>query len=59
MKKSTAMLRLSVAILALVGMPACTASLNAGDEGGIAFILFSIMLIVTGAILWVIIGREE
>lgn len=55
----TGFLRLALASLSLVLMSACTTSLNAGDEGGIAFILFSIMLIVTGAILWFIIGREE
>lgn len=38
---------------------ACTASLNAGDDGGIAFIGFAVMLVVGVAILWFVMGRED
>lgn len=57
--KTAAVVRLVVASLALMSLGSCTSSLNAGDHGAIAFIFFSIMLIVTGAILWFLIGREE
>lgn len=33
--------------------------INAGEEGGQAFVLFTVMLLVTIAILWFILGREE
>lgn len=33
--------------------------INAGEEGGQAFILFTVMLLITIAILWFILGREE
>jgi hypothetical protein len=33
--------------------------INAGEEGGQAFILLTIMLLVTMAILWFILGRED
>lgn len=39
---------------------ACTRTgVNAGEEGGQAFILFTIMLLATVAILWFILGRED
>lgn len=38
----------------------CTRTgINAGEEGGQAFVLFTVMLLVTIAILWFILGREE
>jgi hypothetical protein len=53
--------RLRTLLLALFLLlpTACTASLNAGDDGGIAFIGFAIMLIVGVAVLWFIMGRED
>lgn len=33
--------------------------INAGEEGGQAFVLFTVMLLITIAILWFILGREE
>ncbi len=51
--------RLVLASLVLASLGGCTTSLNAGDHGAIAFIFFSIMLIVTAVILWYLIGREE
>lgn len=39
---------------------ACTRTgVNAGEEGGTAFVLFTIMLIITIAVLWLILGRED
>jgi hypothetical protein len=39
---------------------ACTRpGVNAGEDGGKAFILLAVMLILTVAILWFILGRED
>lgn len=44
----------------LLLLSGCTRTgINAGEEGGHAFILFAVMLLVTMAILWFILGREE
>lgn len=44
----------------LLLLSGCTRTgINAGEEGGQAFILFTVMLLVTIAILWFILGREE
>jgi hypothetical protein len=52
--------RHTLAALLLLLAPACTRTgVNAGEEGGKAFILFTIMLIATVAILWFILGRED
>lgn len=49
----------AVAALLLV-LSGCTKTgINAGEEGGQAFILFTVMLLVTIAILWLILGRED
>ena len=45
------------AALALL-LPACTSGINAGEKGGSAFIAFTVMLIVTCAILWFVLGRD-
>jgi hypothetical protein len=52
--------RHTLAALLLLLAPACTRTgVNAGEEGGKAFILFTIMLVATVAILWFILGRED
>ena len=38
---------------------ACTGGVNAGEEGGIAFIVFAGMLILMVLILWLALGRED
>lgn len=44
----------------LLLLSGCTRTgINAGEEGGQAFVLFTVMLLVTIAILWFILGREE
>jgi hypothetical protein len=44
----------------LLLLSGCTRTgINAGEEGGRAFVLFTVMLLVTIGILWVILGREE
>ncbi|MDQ3915581.1 MAG: hypothetical protein M3323_09690 [Actinomycetota bacterium] len=53
-------IRTSAAAATLLALGGCTrAGVNAGEEGGTAFILFAVMLILTAAILWYILGREE
>jgi hypothetical protein len=53
-------LRTSLAALLLLAASGCTKTgINAGEEGGQAFILFTIMLLVTIVILWFILGRED
>jgi hypothetical protein len=40
-------------------LPACTGGIDAGVDGGVAFIAFTVMLIVFFVILWWAIGRED
>ncbi len=52
------------ALAALVSMAACATGIDAGGEslgenGGVAWILMSAMLISVGGLLWWIIGRDE
>ena len=37
----------------------CTGGINAGEEGGLAFIVFAVMLVAFLGILWLILGRED
>lgn len=44
----------------LLLLSGCTRTgINAGEQGGQAFVLFTVMLLITIAILWFILGREE
>ena len=56
--RSRARLVLALATTAL-GSTSCTGGINAGEKGGTAFIVFTGMLLVTLAILWLILGREK
>lgn len=52
--------RTSLTAASLLLLSGCTRTgVNAGEEGGQAFILFTIMLLATIVILWFILGREE
>lgn len=56
--------RIAVALMALVALGGCATGIDAGGEslgenGGVAFILLTVMLLVTGAVLWWIMGRED
>ena len=58
------MKRLLAALSALLMMSACATGIDAGGEslgenGGVAFILMSIMLVLVVGILWWILGRED
>lgn len=53
-------MRASLTAGSLLLLSGCTKTgVNAGEQGGQAFVLFTIMLLVTIAILWFILGREE
>ena len=57
-------LKVAIVSLALVVLAGCTGGIQAGGEsptnnGGIAWIAMSGMLILTGIILWIILGRED
>ncbi|HEX2294369.1 MAG TPA: hypothetical protein VHN37_03580 [Actinomycetota bacterium] len=59
MRKRTHM-RTPAAAAALLLLSSCTRTgVNAGEQGGQAFVLFTVMLLVTIAILWFILGRED
>ena len=56
--------RLAVALMALGLLGGCATGIDAGGEslgenGGVAFILMAVMLLVVGAVLWWIMGRED
>jgi hypothetical protein len=48
-----------VALLCTCGMSACGGGINAGEDGGVAFIAFAVMLIITIAVLYFFLGRED
>lgn len=56
--------RLAVAVTALLVFGGCATGIDAGGEslgenGGVAFILMTVMLLVVGVVLWWIMGRED
>jgi hypothetical protein len=51
--------RLLAALALLMTLSACTGGINAGEQGGMAFVAFAGMLLVTLAILYIIIGRKD
>jgi hypothetical protein len=59
MRTDRARLRLFVTVLSLASMTACGTGVNAGVDGGIAFILFTGMLILTCVILYLALGRDD
>jgi hypothetical protein len=59
MRTDRARLRLLVTVLPLAAMTACGTGVNAGVDGGIAFILFTAMLILTCVILYFALGRDD
>lgn len=58
------MKRLSVALTSLLLLGACGTGIDAGGEslgenGGVAFIAMTFMLVLTAVVLWWILGRED
>ena len=59
MQKRTHMRTTATAGLLLLLSGCSRTGINAGEDGGQAFVLFTVMLLLTVAILWFILGREE
>jgi uncharacterized protein YceK len=58
------MKRLYVALTTMLVLGGCATGIDAGGEslgenGGVAWIAMTTMLVLTGAILWWIMGRED
>ena len=51
--------RLVAALVGLLSMSACTGGINAGTQGGRAFVAFTGMLLVTVIALYLAIGRGD
>ena len=43
----------------LLALSACTSGVDAGKKGGEAFIWFTVMLLATLFILWLVLGRDD
>ena len=61
---SPSKLKVALVSLGLLALAGCTGGIQAGGEsptnnGGIAWIAMSGMLILTAIILWIILGRED
>ncbi|MGH2751411.1 MAG: hypothetical protein ACRDK3_11165 [Actinomycetota bacterium] len=53
-------LRFAFAMLMLLGASACSGTgVNAGEQGGRAFVLMAIMLVVVCIILAIFLGKED
>lgn len=56
----TMKIRAVVASLLLLGLSACSKpGIDAGEDGGVAFIAMAGMLILTAIILWFFLGRQD
>jgi hypothetical protein len=52
-------LRFLPALFLACALSSCGGGVNAGEEGGVAFIGFTVMLVLTVAILYFFLGRED
>ena len=59
MRKIQPSIRLVAALAALLTLSSCTNGVNAGKDGGVAFIGMAVMLLLMVGVLWFILGREE
>jgi hypothetical protein len=65
MNRTRSTVRLVAAFIGLLVLSSCSrGGINAGgespsDNGGVAFIAFAVMLVVTALVLWLILGRED
>ncbi|HVF54255.1 MAG TPA: hypothetical protein VNC78_11730 [Actinomycetota bacterium] len=57
--RSRAAFNTLIAVAALLLGACSNPGVNAGRQGGIAFIWFAVMLVVTGFIMWFFLGRED
>ena len=51
--------RAAAAAVVLSALSACSGGINAGEEGGVAFIAFTGMLLMMMAVLYFFIGRQD
>ena len=54
-----AVLRVAAGALMALLLAACGGGINAGEEGGRAFVAFALMLVITLGALWIAIGRGD
>lgn len=60
MRVRTRNLLRALAMALALAAPACTGpGLNAGEDGGLAWIGLTVMLLITGLIMWLALGRGE
>jgi hypothetical protein len=52
-------LRVVTAVVWLGAVTSCTGGVDAGEDGGFAFIVLSVMLLAILGILWLVLGRED
>ena len=57
--KSIRKFRLALVALLALAMPACGAGIDAGVQGGRAFIALTVFLVIGVVILYLALGREE
>ena len=50
---------LTASTAALLVLSSCEGGINAGERGGLAFIAFTAMLLLTVVILWLAVGRHD
>ena len=56
----TAKLRVSLALFLMLALSACSKEgINAGEEGGVAFIAMAAMLVLTCVLMWFFLGRND
>lgn len=53
------LLHAALLLVTVAGTACSNPGVNAGRQGGIAFIWFSVMLFITGIVLWIFLGRED
>lgn len=56
--------KIRLTALLLTVLPACSRGINAGGEsptnnGGVAFIVMAVFLVLIAVVLWLFLGREE
>ncbi|MBA2311986.1 MAG: hypothetical protein H0V97_04200 [Actinobacteria bacterium] len=59
MNRRLRLFKVAVAVACASLLASCTGGVDAGEEGGIAFIIFAVMLVGTVVVLWFVLGREE
>jgi hypothetical protein len=52
-------LRFWIALAIASALSSCGGGINAGEDGGVAFVAFAVMLIITVAVLYFFLGRED